>query len=109
MPVMEMCCRGSKRLTVGIALLTSLTAQAQVNVTTWHNDSLRSGLNPQETILTTANVNVADFGKLFSVAVDGEVYAQPLVLSCVNVGGCAHNVVYFATEHDSFHAIYAQP
>jgi Legume lectin domain/Chitobiase/beta-hexosaminidase C-terminal domain len=108
MPAMEMCCRGSKLLTVGIALLTSLTAQAQVNVTTWHNDSLRSGLNPQETILTTANVNVTDFGKLFSVAVDGQVYAQPLVLSGVNIGGGTHNVVYVATEHDSVYAIDAQ-
>jgi hypothetical protein len=105
---MEMCCRGSKILTVGIALLTSLTAQAQVNVTTWHNDSLRSGLNPQETILTTANVNVTDFGKLFSVPVDGQVYAQPLVLSGVSIGGGTHNVVYVATEHDSVYAIDAQ-
>jgi hypothetical protein len=108
MPAMEMCCRGSKILAVGIALLTSLTAQAQVNVTTWHNDSLRSGLNPQETILTTANVNTTDFGKLFSVPVDGQVYAQPLVLSGVSIGGGTHNVVYVATEHDSVYAIDAQ-
>jgi hypothetical protein len=79
--------------------------QAQVNVTTYHNDNARTGQNTQETILTPAKVNSGQFGKLFSVTTDGWVYAQPLYLSNVNIGGGTHNVLYVATEHDSLYAI----
>jgi hypothetical protein len=78
---------------------------AQVNVTTYHNDTSRTGQNIQETILTPSNVNSAQFGKLFSVPVDGAVYAQPLYLSAVSIAGGTHNVLYVVTEHDSVFAI----
>ena len=78
---------------------------AQVNVTTFHNDMARSGQNTQETILTPSNVNYTQFGKLFSVSVDGVVYAQPLYLSGVSIAGGKHNVLYVVTEHDSVYAI----
>jgi outer membrane protein assembly factor BamB len=48
---------------------------------------------------------VSQFGKLFQIQVDGQVYAQPLVLSGVEIGGGTHNVVYVATEHDSVYAL----
>ncbi len=80
-------------------------AQAQVNVTTFHNDNARTGQNLQETILTPANVNSTNFGKLFAVALDGYVYAQPLYLSGIRIGSSTHNVVYMATENDSVYAI----
>jgi hypothetical protein len=93
--------RGCRILSAGIALLASLPAGAQVNVTTWHNDLARSGLNAQETLLTTANVNSTEFGKLFSIPLDGQAFAQPLILSGVSIDGGTHNVVYIVTEHDS--------
>jgi hypothetical protein len=80
-------------------------AFAQVNVTTYHNDNARTGQNTQETTLTPSNVKLGSFGKLFSVAVDGQVYAQPLILSNVSIGGGTHNVAYVATENDSVYAI----
>ena len=86
-------------------LLTAITAQGQVSVTTNRNDLARSGVNPEETILTPANVNPSGFGKLFSLPVDGQVYAQPLYASLVNIPGKGiHNVLFVATEHDSVYA-----
>ena len=61
-------------------LLAWQTAGAQVSVTTYHNDNSRTGQNTHETVLNPANVNSDQFGKLFTVAVDGYVFAQPLYL-----------------------------
>lgn len=75
-----------------------------VSVLTYHNDNARDGLNSQETVLTTSNVNSTNFGKLYTVNVDGRVYAQPLVMTGVTINGQTHNVVFIATEHDSVYA-----
>ena len=83
----------------------TITAAAPgVNITTWHVDNNRSGLNDNETILTPTNVNTTSFGKLFSVSVDGYAYAEPLIMSGVTIGGAKHNVLYVATENDSVYA-----
>jgi Chitobiase/beta-hexosaminidase C-terminal domain/PQQ-like domain len=78
---------------------------AQVSVTTYHNDLGRTGQNTRETTLTPANVNSTQFGKLYSVPVDGAVYAQPLYLWALNIAGGTHNVLYVVTEHDSVYAL----
>ncbi len=78
---------------------------AQVSVLTQHNDNSRSGANLNETSLTTANVNVSSFGKLFAMPVDGFVYAQPLYLPSLNMpNNGTHNVLFVATAHDSVYA-----
>jgi hypothetical protein len=75
-----------------------------VNVSTWHFDNGRSGLNASETALTPQNVSSPKFGKLFSYLVDGYVYAQPLLVSGLTINGSPHNAVFVATENDSVYA-----
>ena len=80
------------------------TAAAQVNVTTQLNDIGRTGQNTQETALTPANVNPAQFGKLFSRSVAGAIDAQPLYLSSITINGAVHNVVYVVTQPNHVYA-----
>jgi hypothetical protein len=84
----------------------SIPAAAQVSITTYHNDNGRSGQNLKETILTPANVNPTQFGKLYagSVNLDSWAPAQPLYVPGVLIGGVTHNVVYVATLNNSVYA-----
>jgi Bacterial Ig-like domain (group 2) len=82
----------------------TLAAGTGVNIPTWHADTNRSGLNASEASLTPSNVAPMSFGKLFSYAVDGYVYGEPLLMSNITVNGAKHNVIYVATEHDSVYA-----
>jgi hypothetical protein len=81
-----------------------ITVTDYPGVLTYHNDNMRDGQNEQEIVLNPSNVNVAQFGKLFSYAVDGQVYAQPLYVPNQNIGGTNHNVLIVATENDSLYA-----
>jgi hypothetical protein len=81
-----------------------LVVSAFQGTTTHHVDNLRTGQNNLEAALTTGNVNTQQFSKLFSQPVDGQIYAEPLWVPNVNVGGTLHNVVYVATQHDSVYA-----
>jgi hypothetical protein len=73
-------------------------------VYTYHNDLARDGANTQEYALSTSTVTTSTFGKLFSCAVDGAVYAQPLWVANLAVSGGMHNVIFVATQHDSLYA-----
>ena len=79
-------------------------AQTPPPVLTYHNDVSRSGLNDNESTLTLTNVNMNSFEKLFSYAVDGQVYAQPLYVPGLTINGAVHNVVFVATENNSVYA-----
>ena len=79
-------------------------AFGQTSVLTQHNDNARTGQNTSETILNTSNVNVNQFGKLFAMPADAQVYAQPLYVPGVTIKGGVHNVVIIATENDSVYA-----
>jgi hypothetical protein len=82
----------------------AVTMTTAPDVTTFHYDLARDGLNSQETILTQANVNSTQFGKIGFLSVDGKVDAQPLFLANVVINNQLHNVLYVATEHDSVYA-----
>ncbi len=75
-----------------------------ISVLTQHNDNSRSGLNNQEAKLTTANVNSKTFGKLFNLAVDDYVFAQPLVVGNLPISSGTHNVVFVSTVANSVYA-----
>ncbi|MGH6877579.1 MAG: hypothetical protein ACREHV_09415, partial [Rhizomicrobium sp.] len=98
----------SARVAALVCLFAGGAANAQVNVTTYHNDNLRTGWNQNETTLTQGNVSNSTFGLLQTVPLDDQVDAQPLVVSGVTINGTQHNVVYVATENNSVYAIDAQ-
>jgi len=107
----------SRRSLLAVALLAACDGDARptavrpgprspqsVSVLTQHNDNTRTGWNDSETELTTSNVNLQQFGKLFTLLVDDQVYAQPLVVADVPVAGEARNVVFVATVANTVYA-----
>jgi hypothetical protein len=94
----------SHTASLSLTVQPKVVATPGVDVTTYHFDMGRTGLNPSETTLTAANVTSSKFGLLRVLSVDGKVDAQPLVLTNLNAGGTMRNVVFVATEHDSVYA-----
>src|SRR5271168_1485325 len=92
------------RAIIFATLAFGLRVEAQ-NVITSQYDNARTGANLAETRLTPGNVNVQHLGKVFTLHVDGDVYAQPLFLRGVEIPGKGrHDVLFIATEHDSVYA-----
>jgi len=85
---------------------TALFAPALLaQVLTSQYDNARTGANLHEITLTPSNVNSREFGKVFTLHVDGDVYAQPLYVPNLDIPGKGkHNVLYVATERDSVYA-----
>lgn len=82
---------------------------SQVSVLTHHNDLSRTGANLNETQLSVATVNPTTFGKIFTRSVDDQMYAQPLVVSGVNIPSVGkRNVVYAATVNNTVYAFDAE-
>jgi hypothetical protein len=105
---------GSHTVTAVSSALPSYSVSASVTVTlpppgsasvlTYHNDDVRDGVNSNETVLNLSNVNPQQFGKLAALPIDGQVYAQPLYVPNLSIGGVQHNVVFVATENDTVYA-----
>src|SRR6516164_1264298 len=78
-----------------------------MDVLTNRYDNLRQGANLNETILTQDNVNVNDFGKVFTRGVDGQIYAQPLIVSNVNLPRTGRrSIVIVATTRNMAYAFF---
>ena len=85
-------------------LFTATFAFAQVNVLTANYDNQRTNANLQETILNPPLISSTTFGKIASLPVDGQIYAQPLFASGIQVLGAKHDVVFAVTMHNSVYA-----
>ena len=83
-----------------------LAAARKVSVLTQRYDNARSGTNFAEVALNPKTVDAKSFGKLFSVAVDGNVFAQPLYAADVDFkSGPPRDVLYVATEKNNVYAL----
>jgi hypothetical protein len=80
-----------------------------IDVLTNRYNSARTGANLAETVLSQTNVNVNDFGKIFSRGVDGQIYAQPLIVSDLDLPGLGRrSVVFVATTRNLLYAFDAE-
>ena len=76
-----------------------------IDVTQYHYDALRTGWNQSETDLTPASVGSTKFKQLKTLTVDGNVFAQPLLVSgYVMPDSSTHDILIVATGHDSVYA-----
>ena len=80
-----------------------------VDVLRYHNDNYPTGWNQSETDLTPTTVHSASFGLLQTLVVDGNVHAQPLIVSNFKMKDHQlHNVLIVVTGHDTIYAFDAQ-
>ena len=106
----------TRALSLGVLLGIASVAAAQglgsggVNVLTWQDDTYRTGDNLNESTITYSTITTDNFGQLCSVQLDGQVYAQPLVVANVTIGGTKYSsVVYVVTQNDTLYAINGTP
>lgn len=92
-----------RSLCLAAAVLAASSASAGVNVLTHHNDNRRTGANLEEMELTVASVK-ARFGKLWNLFTDGQIVAQPLYVSGLQVDGKGRfDAVIVATMHNTLY------
>ena len=98
---------------IAVVLLAACGVISATDVLTHHNNLARTGAILDETFLSPSSVKSQGFGKLFSVAVDGQIYAQPLVVTGLAIPGKGtRNAVFVATMRNmvyAFDADAAQP
>jgi hypothetical protein len=84
-------------------------AGTPVDVLAYHVDDARTGWNAAETALTPATVASSKFGVLATLNVDGDVFAQPLLVNGVRMAdGKLHDVLVVVTSNNSVYAFDAQ-
>jgi hypothetical protein len=94
------------RFTSALFCLLISTAPAPArDILTAQYDPERTSWNSSETRLTATNVTPTTFGKLFSLPVDGWIYAQPLYLQRLTIPGRGtHSVVFVCTAANTVYA-----
>ncbi len=104
--------RNFARLLLATCASTALaTAGYAADVTTYHYDAQRTGLNNAETTLTPAVVSSAAFHNLHTISLPTLVNAQPLIVSAATMSSWGyasqfpHDVVYLADDADNILAI----
>jgi hypothetical protein len=97
---------------------TVLCPAGTICVTAWQQDSpslcpgcaYRTGANLAETKITNSSIQNGNFGQLCSAQLNGQVYAQPLIVTNVQIPNLGtFDVAYVVTENDSVYAINATP
>ncbi|WP_426404766.1 choice-of-anchor D domain-containing protein [Streptomyces sp. R-07] len=76
------------------AVAPALPGAPAADQTTISHDDLRTGWDRDEPGLAPEQVSSPDFGQQFSTTVDGQVYAQPLVVGRTLVAATENNKVY---------------
>jgi hypothetical protein len=85
-------------LTVGQTYCSGLTPC----VLTYHNDNNRDGVNPNESVLKASTLSSSSHPvPQWFATTDGQIYAQPLYVHQMVLGGQPKNAVYVATENNS--------
>lgn len=80
--------------------------KAQVSVVTQHNNIARTGWNDKEMVLNHTNVAPGKFGLAGTLAVDDQVYAQPLIAN-LSIGSYSGLVLFAATVNNTVYAFNA--
>jgi outer membrane protein assembly factor BamB len=94
---------------LALLCLAACAPASATDVLTHHNDAARTGAVLDETVLTPATLTTRHFGKLFSLTVDGQIYAQPLVVTGLEIPDKGtHNVVFVATMRNMVYAFDAE-
>src|SRR5438552_6595225 len=90
---------------VGLMAVRPTAAQVD-DILTYRYNNARTGVNLKETVLKKSNVKSGTFGKLAFRNVDGNIYAQPLIVLQAKIANPVRtvNVAIVATEHNSVYA-----
>ena len=103
-PIPTRCDRVVLLVTALVLAQCSAFGQSPISVLTRNYNNQRTGANTSETILKQTNVTSSQFGKLFMLPVDDQVYAGVLYVAGLQIGGGTHNVIYVETQNNTVYA-----